>query len=253
MKMQAGVCGAAGALVLALCSAGPVAAQEPAPTSTSLSTTQPEAATPDKLVGQWHLNKDLSSQPSMPNDEPGQTGGGSRGRGGSGGSGGMGGMGGGGRGRGGGGMGGGGYGGRGGGGMGGYGGGASSPQVNPEDVLKLRALMRGFAEPAEVLNILVTPADVTTTDEHGAVQRIKTDGKKQSIDYGPGAEKIDTVAKWNGGVLTLDLSVGKTKVEETYQTSMQGKMMVVAVQVPGQGGGRGGVGGQMKFVYEKAE
>jgi hypothetical protein len=118
-----------------------------------------------------------------------------------------------------------------------------------DDMLKMRALMRVLQAPAEILTILVSPSEVTTTDEQGFELKFKTDGKKQDINFGPGAQ-IDTKAKWVGGVLSLELSAGSMKLTETYQVTTEGHMLVIAVQ-PGssQSGGSRVAPVPMKFVY----
>ncbi len=237
----AGVVAIGGAL---LAMSGVLVAQvEPSQDSTPAGASQETVAVPrSRLAGQWHLNKELSTLPrTSTSEEPsappgGGSGGGAR-RPGGGGGGGYGGRGG--------------FGGRGGsGGAGGYGG---SPQVMPEDALKMRALMRVLAEPAEMLTILVSSAEVTTTDEHGFVLKLKTDGKKQEVNFGPGAI-IDTKAKWEGDVLSLELSAGSMKLTETYQVTAQPQMLAIAVQ-PASGKGDGGHMplAPMKFVYGRGE
>ena len=224
----------------------------PAPDKPAQVAAAPEApASPARLAGQWHLNKEISTPSQAPADDPGQGGQpGNRGGGGRGGPGG----GGGGGGRGGGGRGGGGYGGGMGGGRGGMGGGGM--QTSSGDMLKIRELMRQLREAAEVLNIVIRPDDVTITDDQGIVHTFKTDGKKEQIEFG--TAKIDTKTKWDADVLTQEMSVGSTKVTENYQVTTQGHMMVITIQSgngnSNGGGGRGG--GQtapIKYVYDRGE
>jgi hypothetical protein len=110
-----------------------------------------------------------------------------------------------------------------------------------------------LAEPAELLTILVSPTEVTTTDEHGDVLKFKTDGRKQEVNFGPGAV-IDTKAKWDGDALSLELTAGSMKLTETYAVTKANPMLVIAVQ-PAAGkntGGRGPVT-PLKFVYGRGE
>ena len=192
---------------------------------------QAAPADPKRLEGQWHLDRQLSTVPEPNEEEPaGQP---SR------------------PGRGGGGGGGGGFGGRRGG-FGGRGGGGESrgAAVMSEDVLKMRAFARELAEPATVLTILVTPAEVTMTDERGSVRKFKTDGRKANIDYGPGAD-IDTKATWEDGSLQLEIGGGNPKATETYELTGDGRVLVVAVQLPAVQ--RGAAQTPVKFVYDRAQ
>ncbi len=192
---------------------------------------EPSSPDPKRLEGQWHLDRQLSTVPEPGEEEqPAQP---SRPRGG-----GFGGR------RGGFGGGGGGFGGREGGGEG------RAPTTMSEDLLKMRAFVRTLAEPPDVLVILVAPSEVTMTDEHGAVRKIRTDGKKQQVDYGPGAN-IDTRATWDGGTLELELGEGSYKASETGQVSSDGHLLVIAVQPPATQ--RGGAQAPIKFVYDRVE
>jgi hypothetical protein len=206
----------------------------------------------NKVAGQWRLNKDLSASvpeqgdPSGAGGQAGNPGGGSGGYGGGG--------------RGGGGRGGGGFGGRGGGfgggGGGGYGGsrggGTRGGQMSPDDMAKMRDLMREERDAPLVLNIVVTPTDATITDDQGVVRKFKTDGKKEQVDFG--ASKIDTTAKWDGDILHIEMTAGQMKLTETYQVLTQGGLLVVTMQ-PGSSAGGQGAGGQaasVKYVYDRA-
>jgi hypothetical protein len=122
-----------------------------------------------------------------------------------------------------------------------------------EDVLKMRALMRALAEPADLLTVLVSPSEVTTTDEHGTVLKFKTDGKKQEINFGPGA-LIDTKAKWDGDALSLELTAGSMKLTETYSVATESHMLVIAVQPASSKPTNGRLTvAPMKFVYGRVE
>ena len=148
--------------------------------------------------------------------------------------------------------------GRGGGGMGGRGGagmgGGVARSGSSDDMLKMRALMRAFAEPADRLTILVAPSEVTMTDQAGSVIKLKTDGKKETIDFGPGA-RLDTKTTWVGDVLNLEITAGKMKVAETYQVTTQANMMVITIH-PSAGQGGGAPRAQatpIKYVYQRPD
>jgi hypothetical protein len=188
----------------------------------------PADTNPARLGGIWNLNRDLSSDTSNLLSEPSS--GSSSGSGGrSGGSGGR-------------------RGGRGGGGYGGRGG--SAPQANSEQTLDARALTREVAEPPARLTVVITDDTTTFTDDEGVVRKFTTNGKKESIELG-GAH-VDSVSKWEFGVLTIDLTAGSVKLTETYQVTVQGHEMVVELKTTG--GPRGGANAvPVKRIYDKAD
>jgi hypothetical protein len=218
----AGAMAAAGTMIL---SAQPRSPQDkPAQESTT--------ASPSRLTGQWHFNKELSTPPQDESQQGGQSVPGRPGRGGGGFGGGRGGPGGG-------------LGGR-----GGYSGGRTSAG-NAEDLAKMRALRRELADPAEVLTIVVGSSEVTMTDGHGITRKFKTDGKKQEIELEPGV-KIDATSKWDADVLTQELSAGALKLAESFQVTVQGHMMVITIASKAGGGGRSQAT-PIKYVYERTD
>jgi hypothetical protein len=112
---------------------------------------------------------------------------------------------------------------------GGRGGGGGSPSsANTEQGLQRRALLREMAQPPDQVTIVVTDSTTTFTDDQGAVRKFTTDGKKESIDLG--TAKVDSVSKWDGGTLTVEMSGGNFKLTETYQLTVQGHALVVELK-----------------------
>jgi len=222
--------------------ASPQATQQTAPPPPPSSPVTPVASTPGlqapadtnsaRLGGIWNLNHELSTDTSNLLSEPtagsGSGGSGSRSGGGGGGGGGR----------------------RGGGGRGGYGGrGGSTTQSSSEQALEARALGREVAEPPARITVVVADEATTFTDDQGVVRKFTTNGKKESIDLG-GAH-VDSVSKWDNGVLTIELTAGSVKVTETYQVTVQGHEMVV--ELKSTGGPRGGANAvPVKRIYDKA-
>jgi hypothetical protein len=189
----------------------------------------PADTSPARLGGIWNLNRELSTDTSNLLSEPtaGSAGSGG-GRSGSGSGGG----------------------GRRGGGRGGYGGrSGSTTQSSSEQAVEARALGREVAEPPARITVVVADDTTTFTDDQGVVRKFTTSGKKESIDLG-GAH-VDSVSKWDNGVLTIELTAGSVKVTETYQVTVQGHEMVV--EVKSTGGPRGGANAvPVKRIYDKA-
>jgi len=85
------------------------------------------------------------------------------------------------------------------------------------------------------------------------VLKFKTDGKKQEINYGPGAV-IDTKAKWDGDALSLELTAGSMKLVETYAITRDNPLLVISVQpAPDKNSGGRSMMMPMKFVYGRGE
>jgi len=173
--------------------------QTPAPASAPAANQSPSA-----LGGIWKFNKDLSSDTSklqtQADNTPATSGATGRPRGGFGGYG------------------------RGGGG----GGGGGRSQTSAEQALQTRALLREMAEPPAQVTVVVEEDTTTFTDDQGAVRRFTTNGKKESIDLG--TAKVDSVSKWDGGTLTVEMTGGSFKLTETYQLTVQGHALVVELK-----------------------
>jgi hypothetical protein len=201
------------------------AAQDPAPPQAQAPAPPPAPnQNPSALGGIWKFNKDLSSdtsklQTQADNASP-SAGPSGRPRGGSGG----------------------GY-GRGGGGGGGRSVGST------EQGLQTRALLREMAEPPAQVTIVVSDGATTFTDDQGAVRKFTTDGKKESIDLG--TAKVDSVAKWDGGTLTVEMTGGNVKLTETYQLTVQGHALVVELKSVNSGSTRSSGSGTTAVPYKR--
>jgi hypothetical protein len=221
-----GICGLA---VTAL--GARAAAQDPAPPQAQAPA--PAAAanqSPSALGGIWKFNKELSSDTSKlqiqaDNASP-SAGASGRSRGGFGG----------------------GF-GRGGGGSGGR------PVASTEQGLQTRALLREMAEPPTQVTIVVAEDTTTFTDDQGAVRKFTTDGKKESIDLG--TAKVDSVSKWDGGTLTVEMTGGYVKLTETYQLTVQGHALVVELKSVNSGSTRSSGSGTgavpVKRIYDRSD
>ncbi len=144
-----------------------------------------------------------------------------------------------------------------GGGMGRGGGGGFAPtnQGNTEQGLQRRALLREMAQPPDQLNIVVTDETTSFTDDQGFVLKFTTDGKKESIDLG--TAKVDSVSKWDGGILTVEMTGGNFKLTETYQLTVQGHALVVEMKsaTSGSKNTNAPVGSAVpvKFIFDKVD
>jgi hypothetical protein len=215
------------------------AAQDPTPPQTQAPAPAPTPTpnlSPSALGGIWKFNKELSSDTSKlqtqadntPQTSAPPAAGGHHG----------------------------GYGGGMGGGMGrGGGGGVGRSQTSTEQGLQTRALLREMAEPPDQVIIVVTDATTTFTDDQGAVRKFTTDGKKESIDLG--TAKVDSVSKWDGGTLTVEMTGGNFKLTETYQLTVQGHALVVEMKsaTSGSKNSNAPVGSAvpLKFIFDKVD
>jgi hypothetical protein len=207
------------------------AAQDPAPPQAQAPAPPPAAnQSPGALGGIWKFNKDLSSDTSKLQtqaDNASPSGGTSgRPRGGFGG----------------------GY---------GHGGGGSvgRPVGSTEQGLQTRALLREMAEPPAQVTIVVANETTTFTDDQGAMRKFTTDGKKESIDLG--SAKVDSVSKWDGGTLTVEMTGGNVKLTETYQLTVQGHALVVELKSVNSGSTRSSGSGTsavpFKRIYDRVD
>jgi hypothetical protein len=200
-----------------------IAAQDKAPAAQDKA-----AAAGSSIAGGWTRNADLSDSPSErgQGDDSGQgrgnggsSGGGHR-RGGGGGYGGGGGFGGGGFGR--------------GGGMG-RGGGAAAPQMNPEEMARLRDAMRDITNPSDHLVITQTESMVVLTGADGHTTRLSPDGKKIKDDN----TKIERKTKWDAGKLVTEISgLGSGKITQTLAVDAEHKQLRLTVVMDGSHSGQ---------------
>jgi hypothetical protein len=212
------------------------AGQDPAQPQAAPVPSSVAPASPTALGGIWKFNKDLSSdtsklQTQADNAAANSEGGANRRRGGgfSGG-----------------------FGGRGGG--GGTGRGGSSGQ-DAEKALQTRALLRELAEAPAQLTVVVSADSTTMTDDQGVVRKFTTNGKKESIDLG--TAHVDSVSKWDGGTLTVELSGGTYKLTETYQLTVQGHTLVEELKGTNSASARGGAASAsavpIKRIFDKSD
>lgn len=212
----------AGALAVSLSAHAPAHSSSQTAVAIPATTSQPHQD-PQALAGIWTFNKDLSSDTSKIQTQAAsaQSGGdtGTRRRG-------FGGM--------------------------GRGGGGARPQPNNTQALQIRALLREMADQPARETIVITPDTTTLTDDTGAVRKFTTNGKKETIDLE--ATQVDSVSKWDGSVLTVELSAGSFTLTETYQVTVQGHELVVALSAANssrQGGAQ--TPAPVKRIYDKAD
>ena len=179
------------------------------------------------IAGAWTLNNDLSDQPGRDQRDDGSDGtrrGGGRGPGGGGGR------------RGGGGFGGG-WGGRGG------GRGAGAPQMNPDDMARMRDAMRDLTSPPSHLTIVETDSMIVMTSADGRTTRLAPDGKKVKDDN----TGIERKTKWDGERLVTEFSgLGPMgKATQTIAADPENHQLRIVVQMEGgraMGGGQAAAG-----------
>ena len=137
----------------------------------------------------------------------------------------------------------------------GFGGGGGRSVGSTEQGLQTRALLREMAQPPAQVTIVVADDTTTFTDDQGAVRKFTTNGKKESIDLG--TAKVDSVSKWDGGTLTVELTGGNVKLTETYQLTVQGHALVVELKSVNSGStrtsGSGASAVPFKRIYDRAD
>lgn len=224
-----------GVAVAAASGAVGLAMQDPTQPPAQASTPPPASAPnpprlPTALSGVWKLNKELSSDTSKldaQTSNPQSSSGGNSGS----------------------------YGGHHGG-FGGFGGGRGGrSSSNTEQGLETRALIREMAEPPDQVTMVVTDGATTFTDDQGVERKFTTDGKKEKIDLG--TAQVDSVSKWDGDVLTVELTGGNFKLTETYQLTIQGHELVETLSSTNssrnQGSGIGTTAVPIKRVFDRAD
>jgi hypothetical protein len=188
---------------------------------------QSQPASAASLAGGWTRNQDLSDAP--PGSGQGNDSGRSAGRNGGGGGGGRHG-------------GGGGYGGRGGG-MG-RGGGNAAPQMNPDEVARMREAMRAVTDPSDHLVITQTDSMIVVTSADGRTTRLSADGKKIK-DENTGVERK---TKWDGGKLVSEIhGLGDGKITQSFSIDPEHKQLRIIVLMEG---GRSGGPHTITQVYD---
>jgi hypothetical protein len=137
----------------------------------------------------------------------------------------------------------------------GGGGGGGRSVGSTEQGLQTRALLREMAQPPGQVTIVVADGTTTFTDDQGVVRKFTTDGKKESIDLG--SAKVDSVSKWDGGTLTVELTGGNFKLTETYQLTVQGHALVVELKSANSAStrtsGSGASAVPVKRIYDRAD
>lgn len=198
------------------------------------------------LGGRWQLNRELSAPAGGgPGGEMGPPGGGRGG-----GGGGMGGPGGGGMGGpGGGGMGGpgGGMGGPGGGGRGGPGGG----RPDPEEMQRMRDLMRELMQPPAGLTIVQRDDTVSFTDDQGHVRKFVANDKKEKHQLQ--AATLETRSRWKDGALVIAWETGRgPTVVRSYRLDPETRQLIVDTTMKGGRGSGGDERPPIRHVYDAA-
>jgi hypothetical protein len=187
-------------------------------------------ATPQPLVGQWSLNKDLSdvSSSSDQRGDNGSRGESGRGRGGYGGGGGH-------------------HGGYGGG-AGGYGAGRSSDRDGgrDEDMARRADAIRQIMIGADRLTISATDSMVIVTDSQGRTTRLSLDGKKIKDE----STGIERKTKWDGTKLVSEISgAGSGTITQSYQVDPEHHQLTITLQPPS----KNGAPPPRHFVYDAAD
>jgi hypothetical protein len=227
--------------VLAWCMLAIVAAQDTKTPASAQDTKAPAAH--QSLAGPWHFNPDLSSDLSQmalmgdysPTSQ--RSGGGS--------SGGYGGRGGGYGGRGGGG----GYGGRGGGGSsnGGY-----SSGLSTQDQVQIEALRRDVMRYTDRLDIVEHESDLVLTFSDGVVRKFPLTGKEEDVPLG--STNVKSKASRDGTSIVQELQAGPLKIKRTFQTALNGQLLIMSVKADTSGNGNPRPGGQIapfKLIYQR--
>jgi hypothetical protein len=122
--------------------------------------------------------------------------------------------------------------------------------MTQNQIIQIRDVMRQVAHPPDAVTIVTDEKTVTFTDFDGAVRKFTTDGKKEKVDIV--TAKVDSITKWDGPVLTQELSIGQLKVTRTWQLTKQGDMLVETVKTDA-GGRSGSAGTPIKFIFDRAE
>lgn len=138
---------------------------------------------------------------------------------------------------------------------GGGGGGGNKPSTtNSQQGLETRALLREMADTPQALTVIIADDTTTFTDDQGLVRKFTTNGKKETIDLG--TAQVDSISKWDGGVLTVELTGGNFKLTETYQLTVQGHELVVALASLNTGNKSANTGAAavpIKRIYDRAD
>ena len=182
--------------------------------SGSLTQAQTPAAGPS-IAGGWTRNADLSDTPANERGQGGDDSG--RGRDYGGGGGGR--------------RGGGGFGGgmRRGGGMG-RGGGNGAPQMNPDDVARMREAMRDVTSPSDHLVITQTESIIVLTGADGRTMRLSPDGKKIKDEN----TKVERKTKWDGGKLVSEINgLGNGKMTQTFSVDPESRQLRITLLMEG--------------------
>jgi len=175
--------------------------------------------------GSWHFNPDLSSDVSeMPSQSEVPGGGSYGGRPG-------------------------GFGGRGG--RGGFGGGGSSSSgMSSRDLAQLEGLRSEVMRHTDRLDIVEHDADLTLTSSDGIVRKFAINGKDEDISIGSTSTRSRTTR--DGTSIVQELEAGPLKIRRTFQTALNGQLLVVSVTAENRSSGRqGGIVVPFKFIYQR--
>jgi hypothetical protein len=115
-------------------------------------------------------------------------------------------------------------------------------------MLQVRALLRETREAPAQLAIVASLTAVSLTDDQGRVRKFRANGKKEKVELG--TAEVDTKTKWAARALTQEMSASGLKVLVTYQVTVEGHQLVVAIGA--QGGGQGS-SAPVTRIYDKVE
>ena len=114
-----------------------------------------------------------------------------------------------------------------------------------------RTVLQEVGQPPQQVTIVTDEKTVIFTDGEGLVRKFTTDGRKEKVDIV--TAKVDAVTKWDGAMLTQEMTVGKLKVTRTWQLTKQGDMLVETVRTDGAGSRSGSAGAPIKFIFDRAD
>jgi hypothetical protein len=93
--------------------------------------------------------------------------------------------------------------------------------------------MAPYARPQPQLVIVQTDSTVAISLPTGVTEVFRLDGRKEKIEV-PGAEPIETSARWKSGKLTIERKFGSTgSIREVYALAAEGKELMVEVRITG--------------------
>ncbi len=123
----------------------------------------------------------------------------------------------------------------------------NSDTMSDAQVTQLNEINRVMGQAAVQLTIQASASDVTITGGAG-VDKLSTDGKKQSVQMGKA--KVDSKTKWDKNQLKQEVAISDTKLTRTWQVSADGKQLVLVAKLE-QASKDGYTSDPIKFVYDK--